>query len=990
MNKQITFLISLLLALGTNAQNLEWARSFGGTSSEEGNSITVDASGNVYTTGRFQGTVDFDPGAGTNNLTSNGNWDVFIQKLDPSGNFLWAKSFGGTSYDHGYSITVDASGNVYTTGLFQGTVDFDPEAGTNNLTSNGNWDVFIQKLNPSGNFLWAKSFGGPASDWCYSITVDASGNVYTTGPFQGTVDFDPGAGTNNLTAQGSRDAFIQKLDPSGNFLWAKSFGGHSSDQGASITVDASGNVYTTGLFSGTVDFDPGAGTNNLSSQGNLDAFIQKLDPSGNFIWAKSFGGTSLDQGLSITVDASGNVYTTGRFDGTVDFDPGAGTNNLSSQGGYDDAFIQKLDPSGNFIWAKSFGGTSNDRGLSITVDASGNVYTTGFFRDTVDFDPGAGTNNLSSQGTDDVFIQKLDPSGNFLWAKSFGGTSLDWGHSITVDASGNVYTTGYFYGTVDFDPGAGTNNLTSQGSVDIFIQKMSQCSPTTGTDVQTACDTYTWIDGNTYTSSNNTATHTLTNLAGCDSVVTLNLSINNSNTGTDVITACDSYTWIDGNTYTASNNAVTVTLTNAAGCDSTVTLNLTITNSNTGTDVITACDSYTWIDGVTYTNNNNIATQTLTNAAGCDSVVTLDLTITNSTAAMDVQTACDSYTWIDGQTYTASNNAATVTLTNAAGCDSVVTLDLTITNSTAATDLQTACDSYTWIDGNTYTASNNAATVTLTNAAGCDSVVTLDLTITNSTAATDVQTACDSYTWIDGQTYTASNNAATVTLTNAAGCDSVVTLDLTITNSTAATDVQTACDSYTWIDGQTYTASNNAATVTLTNAAGCDSVVTLDLTINNVSDINTSVNGLTITANNANASYVWLDCDDNYSVLAGETNQSYTATSNGNYAVQLTENGCVDTSDCVAITTVGILENTFSDKFLLYPNPTNGAFSIQFGSPQTNVELKIMDLSGKVIENRNFANVVRIEHDLDEPKGIYLIEVSNGKGERSMIRLLKQ
>ena len=191
--------------------------------------------------------------------------------------------------------------------------------------------------------------------------------------------------------------------------------------------------------------------------------------------------------------------------------------------------------------------------------------------------------------------------------------------------------------------------------------------------------------------------------------------------------------------------------------------------------------------------------------------------------------SCDSYTWLDGTTYTASNNSATWILTNASGCDSTVTLDLTITNSNTGTDIQTACDSYTWQDGTTYTASNNSATWILTNASGCDSTVTLDLTITNSNTGTDIQTACDSYTWQDGTTYTASNNSATWILTNASGCDSTVTLDLTITNSTTGTDTRTECNSYTWIDGTMYTASNNSATFNIVGGAanGCDSTVTL-------------------------------------------------------------------------------------------------------------------------------------------------------------------
>ena len=170
-------------------------------------------------------------------------------------------------------------------------------------------------------------------------------------------------------------------------------------------------------------------------------------------------------------------------------------------------------------------------------------------------------------------------------------------------------------------------------------------------------------------------------------------------------------------------------------------------------------------------------------------------------------------------TYTATNNSAQWTLTNVAGCDSVVTLDLTVNYSNTGTDVQTACDTYDWIDGNTYTATNNSAQWTLTNVAGCDSVVTLDLTVNYSNTGTDVQTACDTYDWIDGNTYTATNNSAQWTLTNIAGCDSVVTLDLTVNYSNIGTDVQTACDTYDWIDGNTYTATNNSAQWTLTNVA---------------------------------------------------------------------------------------------------------------------------------------------------------------------------
>lgn len=475
--KQINLFLFSLLTLTTltlNAQNFQWARGFGGTNDDIGRSITIDASGNVYTTGYFAGTVDFDPRVGVTNLTSNsGSNDVFVQKMDAAGNFVWAKRFGGTNDERGYSITTDASGNVYTTGYFFGTVDFDPSAATTIFTSTGSTDIFVQKMDASGTFIWARTFGGTNADVGYAIRVDASGNIYTTGSFVGTADFDPSAGTINFTSAGGNDVFIQRMDAAGNFLWAIAFGGILADVGQSITIDASGNVYIAGLFNNTVDFDPGVGTTNLTSAGLADVFVQKIDATGSFVWAKAFGGTNADIGNSITTDASGNVYTIGYFAGTADFDPSAGTTNLTSAGG-NDIFVQKMDASGSFMWAKTFGGTAGDLGYSITTDASSNVYTTGYFTGTADFDPSAGTTNLTSTGSTEIFVQKMDVSGNFIWAVAFGGTSADAGNAITTDASGNVYTTGYFAGTGDFDPSAGTTNLTSAGNNDIFVQKLNQ------------------------------------------------------------------------------------------------------------------------------------------------------------------------------------------------------------------------------------------------------------------------------------------------------------------------------------------------------------------------------------------------------------------------------------------------------------------------------------------------------------------------------------
>ncbi|MCB2220711.1 MAG: T9SS type A sorting domain-containing protein [Bacteroidetes bacterium] len=359
----------------------------------------------------------------------------------------------------------------------------------------------------------------------------------------------------------------------------------------------------------------------------------------------------------------------------------------------------------------------------------------------------------------------------------------------------------------------------------------------------------------------------------------------------------------------------------------------------------------------------------------------------SATTGTDVITACDSITWIDGITYTASNNTATYTLTNAAGCDSVVTLDLTVHYSNTGVDIITACDSITWIDGITYTASNNTATYTLTNAAGCDSVVTLDLTVHYSNAGIDIITACDSYTWIDGITYTASNNTATYTLTNVAGCDSVVTLDLTVNYSNTGVDIITACDSYTWIDGITYTASNNTATYSLTNVAGCDSVVMLDLTIDTV-DVSVTVTDPTITANATNASYQWLDCTAGYAIIPGETAQSFTATTNGDYAVEVTANNCIDTSVCVTITTVGLSETSGFNTVFIYPNPIQEMVHIQLGT-LTDVSIKILNVQGKLIYAQEHIHTPDYHIEFNEEPGIYFVELSANEQVRRY-KLIKQ
>ena len=465
----------MLVCFGNSfAQNFKWAVSIGGSAADLGTAVTYDNDGNVYATGSFVGTVDFDPGPGTYNLTSAGADDVFVTKLDANGNLIWAKQMGGGSFDYGTSICVDDLGNVYTIGYFRFTADFDPGPGVFNLTSTLNGiDISISKLDNSGNFVWAKDIGGEGVNYGATIQLDQSGNIYIAGSFDQTTDFDPSAETFNLTSFGFTDVFVLKLDPSGNFTWAKQIGGIDTQIICSaMNIDGSGNIYMIGSFIDLVDFDPSINEYPLTSTlFSNDIYISKLDQDGNFVWAKQIGGNTDDLGLSITTDNLGDVYLTGHFSGEVDFDPGNEVYSLASNGNSETAFISKLDEEGNFIWAKL---VNAYEGISMCVDAENNLHTAGRFGGTADLDPGAGISNITSAGGFDVFILKLNPDGNFIDARRMGGTQDDLVVSIVSNLLGDMYITGRFKSTCDFNPETEVFNLTSAGDFDAFIVRLSE------------------------------------------------------------------------------------------------------------------------------------------------------------------------------------------------------------------------------------------------------------------------------------------------------------------------------------------------------------------------------------------------------------------------------------------------------------------------------------------------------------------------------------
>lgn len=436
-----------VLALGIT---FDWAGREGGTSLDRPRGLARDSNGFIYVAGEFRGTADLDPGPGVNNLTSIASRDGFIQKLDASGNLIWVVQVPGVQILDARIGLDPQDSSLTVTGNFSGTQDFDPGAGVFNLSSNGLEDGFTLKLDTNGNFLWAFNWGGSSQDGGGAAGIDASGNVYTTGFFVGTVDFDPSPGVFNLNSGSLSDGFLQKVDSNGNFVWAIQFSGPNFTSGKKMDIDSAGNVYVIGRFT--------------------NGSLWKVDPTGSILWRVDHA----DEFGDISLDASGVPYTTAAENGS----------------GFTRVFMTLTDGSStSTIINLPF--SSSDGFFGIDLDASSNIYLTGGFRGTIDFDPsGAEFNVVASSGDYSAFVAKYTSTGAFVNA---GGMQVQTsgsasGNRIEAANDGTAFVTGWFGGTMDADPSEGTFLLTSDGTnterFDVFlVQALIEPAPPSGPQV---------------------------------------------------------------------------------------------------------------------------------------------------------------------------------------------------------------------------------------------------------------------------------------------------------------------------------------------------------------------------------------------------------------------------------------------------------------------------------------------------------------------------
>jgi hypothetical protein len=455
MKTNIYYLTALFLAISlysADAQNFQWVKKAGGSGSDQSYGIAVDDLGNSYISGWFSDTAYFN---GTT-LISNGQKDVFLAKYDSIGVFQWVRQGGGPGSNTSAGITLDEEGNVFITGWFAEEIQF----GDIILESYGSYDMFVVKYNNEGDVQWGRRAGGDLDDYGNRLTVNIEGDVIISGSFRGSAHFGE---SETIESYGDRDIFIALYGNDGTFYWVEQYGGKGEDRGYGIDCDAFGNIYFTGFFNGICFF----GDHEIYSPAITSIYVTKLNAGGEFQWTKIAHGGANDfaRGYGLSVDQSGNAYTTGFFTSCLTY-PEDGLTMDATGGQYDfDIYINKFNSEGDLIWSELAGGNYMDQGRNLITDNEGNVYVTGFFKNFAEF----GMYEAESIGIADIFIAKYNSDGVPQWVKNAGGAENDFGYGIGIDNKDNVLVTGVFHREALFD----TLIIEGYEKNDIFIAKIS-------------------------------------------------------------------------------------------------------------------------------------------------------------------------------------------------------------------------------------------------------------------------------------------------------------------------------------------------------------------------------------------------------------------------------------------------------------------------------------------------------------------------------------
>jgi hypothetical protein len=772
---------------------------------------------------------------------------------------------------------------------------------------------------------WAKKMGGTQEEFAADIATDAQSNVLISGYFNGTADFDPGATVSNLTSSGAEDIFITKLTATGDLSWVVSIGGTAADKATSIATDAQGNVYAAGFFTGTVDFDPGAGVSELTSSGSLsDIFLVKLNSAGAFQWVKQIGNLATESYCNLQTDGQGNILLSSVFTGTIDLDPGPGVQNATSAS--NGTLVIKITPGGNLTWGKSI---PDCRVFSFVMDATNSITFTGSSGSGADLDPGAGTAMVPLGFFSEVAVVfRWNASGTFTWLKALGSKTFPGGgagFSIGLDPSGNVLVSGYFMGTLDLNPGTNTADTsfvrTSGGEAnqwDIFLVKLS----TTGT--------YQWGFGlgSTGTDFGSSVIADASGSVWLQSMVSGNTDFD-PGSGTRIVQASGFAGTIAKYSATgqlmmadryasATGISLGMPMTPKLKKDATGAIisagnfsgNFDAAPGSAASGLISAGSYDVYVSKLTACSAPAITTQPVSQNVCPGSLATFSVTPSGSGPF--------TYQWKKGTTVLSGStntfSIASATITNVGTYSVAISTVCGITTSSAVTLTLKAATAI------------GTPPAPVTGCAGTNASF--------SVAATG--TGPFTYVWKKGSSVVG-GNTATLSLTN-------------ISQANAG-----------------------AYTVNVTGACGSVLSTPVSLTVNTVSPIAVQ-SGQSLTVSTP-GTYQWLNCLTGNSVIAGQTASSFTPTVSGSYAVRVTSPaGCIGTSPCVNYTVTSVGDKTEKPGIRIFPNPVSSVLHLEAPSPSTFV---VFDCNGKRLIEGNWNGGLHYVDVSTFASGIYSLHINN-------------
>jgi hypothetical protein len=892
--------------------------------------IDVNSLGQIGITGQFYdpfGLIDFDLGLGTANIATSLT-KSFVALYDSSSTFLWAEDFGQSQYGalelaftsadkifivgsindvynsqhDGFLTKCGANGGVLYTKLLDAedevhninvsinqldepvisaqisnSIDLDPSAGTYNITGHS----FLAYYTTSGDIQYGFSLNdfeyypnvnnGRLDDYASYIETDNNGNIFARGNIGLPSDFDMSSGSEILGESSSGKSFVVKYDSMANYVWGFTLDSITRD--GRLAVDPQGNCYISATSTGTTDLDPSSGTAIYSSQ-NTNGLVAKYDNLGNIVWHFGLQAASSNAKSSvqdILIDSVGNVLICGYYIGSVDFDPSSAQFIQSTSGMQEQkTFIAKYDANGNFIWAVGIGRLHSDA-VDLAVNSNNDIFITGSFYGPIDIDPSAGTYNVSGGGNRLILLAKYDSLANLQWGFALGDSGTNWGTTV-VAGRNHVYLSGAFSSTCDMDPGPGITNLTSNYNASTFLARFDVMDGS----LDWAFDlTEAWSEPRGMDINSN------------ENIVLSGVFNNLWSSALEEPKAMD----VDPSANTLELLAITQPID---------------INFGIYTCVYDSLGELQW--------------------------------------AMDIPASTKYFNYENRggiARYDKSNNI-------------IVSGALLFDGDFAPREAEYVLET------------KNGSEFFIAKYREC-----------MSTYSTKIDTACGNYDW-QGNNYTISGIYFD-TISNHVGCDSVLSITLTILPIDTMLESVIACDSFTWTNGINYTSSGTYYNY-LTNSSGCDSTLTLNLTIQNVDKTITVLNDSTLFANEIGANYQWFDCQTSQ-VLTGEVNQSYNTQTSGSYAVILESGICKDTSACYIINMTNNIDEFLLSEISVYPNPASNGLTIELEEEFNTINVQFLDANGRTLFNNVYLQTSVINLNFDYASGIYLL-IINSEGNR--------